>query len=287
MAAGLAEVADRPVQLTVVAVVGAQSSSLDEQIDRVASRPAGRRGDHDRRQRRDPPGPSGRRRCAISTTRCAGCAAWAPRSSSAPAPTSARWSRSPSRCAGSPGARAGHWPRRRPSPSSRPAGAACRSATSSGRSSPPRRRRCSGRTASTRRWPATPAPPPCCCPRWARRWTSGSTPTRSRDPTWLAARACARCSIAAAEAADVAGTEVAGAQVAGRDRGPRGRWALLRRRPGQTAPERAGGGRALARRQLSAPLVEERVTDPQPRRRTAARLNGRATRHDPRSPSHA
>jgi hypothetical protein len=44
-------------------------------------------------------------------------------------------------------------------------------------------------------------------------------------------------SVAAAEAADVAGTEVAGAQVAGRDRGPRGQWALLRRRTGQPAPE--------------------------------------------------
>ena len=43
-------------------------------------------------------------------------------------------------------------------------------------------------------------------------------------------------SVAAAEAVDVAGTEVAGAQVAGRDRGPRGQWALLRRRPGQPAP---------------------------------------------------
>ena len=39
-------------------------------------------------------------------------------------------------------------------------------------------------------------------------------------------------SLAAVEAADEPGTEVAGAQVGGRDRGPRGRWALLRRRPG-------------------------------------------------------
>jgi lysophospholipase L1-like esterase len=43
-------------------------------------------------------------------------------------------------------------------------------------------------------------------------------------------------SIAAAEAVAVAGTEVAPAQVAGRDRGPRGQWALLRRRPGQEVP---------------------------------------------------
>ena len=44
-------------------------------------------------------------------------------------------------------------------------------------------------------------------------------------------------SVAAAEAANVAGTEVAGAQVAGHDRGPRGQWALLRRRPGKAVPE--------------------------------------------------
>jgi len=43
--------------------------------------------------------------------------------------------------------------------------------------------------------------------------------------------------LAAVEAADEAGTEVAGAQVGGRDRGPRGRWALLRRRPGRSSGE--------------------------------------------------
>jgi lysophospholipase L1-like esterase len=41
--------------------------------------------------------------------------------------------------------------------------------------------------------------------------------------------------LAAVEAADEAGIEVAGAQVGGRDRGPRGRWALLRHRPAQPA----------------------------------------------------
>jgi lysophospholipase L1-like esterase len=44
-------------------------------------------------------------------------------------------------------------------------------------------------------------------------------------------------SVAAVEAADVAGTEVGPAQVAGRERGPRGRWAVLRRRRGQTGPD--------------------------------------------------
>ena len=43
--------------------------------------------------------------------------------------------------------------------------------------------------------------------------------------------------MAAAEAADEAGTEVAAVQVAGRDRGPRGRWALLRHRRRRTGPD--------------------------------------------------
>ena len=44
-------------------------------------------------------------------------------------------------------------------------------------------------------------------------------------------------SLAAVEAADEAGTEVAAAQVGGRDRGPRGRWAVLRRRPGASSQD--------------------------------------------------
>lgn len=43
--------------------------------------------------------------------------------------------------------------------------------------------------------------------------------------------------LAAVEAADEPGTEVAGAQVGGRERGPRGRWALLRHRPGRSSRE--------------------------------------------------
>jgi lysophospholipase L1-like esterase len=43
--------------------------------------------------------------------------------------------------------------------------------------------------------------------------------------------------MAAAQAADQAGTEVAAASVAGRDRGPRGRWVLLRHRPAQSGDE--------------------------------------------------
>jgi lysophospholipase L1-like esterase len=47
--------------------------------------------------------------------------------------------------------------------------------------------------------------------------------------------------LAAAEAAEEPGTEVAGARVAGRERGPRGRWAILlrRREVAQVTPEEA------------------------------------------------
>lgn len=50
--------------------------------------------------------------------------------------------------------------------------------------------------------------------------------------------------LAAAEAAEAPGTEVAGAQVGGRDRGPRGRWALLRHRPGREEPAAPAEGEA-------------------------------------------
>jgi lysophospholipase L1-like esterase len=43
--------------------------------------------------------------------------------------------------------------------------------------------------------------------------------------------------LAAVEAAEEPGTEVAGAAVGGRERGPRGRWALLRHRPGRNRRE--------------------------------------------------
>jgi lysophospholipase L1-like esterase len=57
-------------------------------------------------------------------------------------------------------------------------------------------------------------------------------------------------SLAAVEAADEPGTEVAGAQVGGRDRGPRGRWALLRHRESTEGPD---GDRLLAAAEWDAP----------------------------------
>ncbi len=57
-------------------------------------------------------------------------------------------------------------------------------------------------------------------------------------------------SLAAVEAADEPATEVAGAQVGGRDRGPRGRWALVRHRESTDGPD---ASRLLAAAESDAP----------------------------------
>ena len=249
LAAGLAECADRPVQLTAVAAVGARSSDLSAQIERVV------------RVRRStsrwswsapttsPTGSGRRRPCATSTTRCAGCTTWTPRSSSAPAPTSARSSRCPSRCAGSPGA------------SSRQLAAAQTIAVVEA----------GGRTVSLGdilgpEFAASPkemfgpdrfhpsvagyasaaaALLPSVCAS-LDVWFGGQA---EEAPDLGRGEGVRPVSLAAVEAADEAGTEVAAAQVGGRDRGPRGRWALLRRRPGRQQRRRPGhrrGGRSAA-----------------------------------------
>jgi lysophospholipase L1-like esterase len=53
---------------------------------------------------------------------------------------------------------------------------------------------------------------------------------------------------AAHEAARQPGTEVSGTRVAGRERGPGGRWAVLRRRPAWFAPGEVGARRLMAAR---------------------------------------
>jgi lysophospholipase L1-like esterase len=53
---------------------------------------------------------------------------------------------------------------------------------------------------------------------------------------------------AAQEAARQPGTEVSGTRVAGRERGPAGRWAVLRRRPAWFAPGEMGARRLMAAR---------------------------------------
>jgi len=63
---------------------------------------------------------------------------------------------------------------------------------------------------------------------------------RTVDDEWLDSMAGERVlpvSFAAAQAADVAGTEVTAASVAGSDRGPRGRWAQIRRRRRAEVPQ--------------------------------------------------
>ena len=238
MAAGLAEVADQPVQLP-----GRRLRRGAELVAGRADRPhrgraTGRGGDHDRRQRRDPSRPPGHggappRPDAVRRLR----EAWAPRSSSAPARTSAPSSPCPSRCAGSPDARAGLLPRPRPSRSSMPAGAASRSATSSGpefAASPGEMFGPDGFHPSVAGYASAAAVLLPSLGAALGFWFDADEELR---PDLARGEGVRPVSVAAAEAADVAGTEVAGAQVAGRDRGPRGQWALLRRRPGQPAPD--------------------------------------------------
>lgn len=86
---------------------------------------------------------------------------------------------------------------------------------------------------------------------------------------------------AAVEAAEEGGTEVAAAQVGGHDRGPRGRWALLRHRRGRTGPEvqdtAAQEAADTAAQQAAATHVQEAVdTAPQAAADTAAQERPRA-----------
>ncbi len=62
--------------------------------------------------------------------------------------------------------------------------------------------------------------------------------------------------VAAVEASQVAGTEVAAAEVAGRERGPRGRWAALRRRPARAIPTQGEAVEAVEAEQAAAPPPE-------------------------------
>ena len=112
-------------------------ASSTAQVEQALRRAARRRRDHDRRERRHQPRPAGgvgaaprRRRPPAGRGRLPGRRRHLPRPRHHPA-------RSPSRCASSPGAGAGSWPPRRRSPSSRPAGAPCRSARCSAPRSPP------------------------------------------------------------------------------------------------------------------------------------------------------
>ena len=112
IAAALTELAERPVRLVRLAVSGAESRELDAQVDKaLAEQPDVALimiGANDVTSRTRP---------AVSVRHLADAVRRLPRpaarSSSAPAPTSARSARSPSRCAPSPASGAGTWPPRR------------------------------------------------------------------------------------------------------------------------------------------------------------------------------
>ena len=214
------------------------------QIDARAAHRARRRGDPDRRQRRHPHGAARRSRCASSPRAYAACARPASRSWSAPAPTSARSSRSLPRSSRSPGPGRAGWPPPRPSRSSRRAAARCRSARSSARSSRRRRRCCSAPTSSTRRPTATARWPRCCCRRcsppsaWSPRRRSRRDACRGEGVLPIAA--------AAVQAVRTPGTELDGTEVAGARRGVRG---LLGASCGTAvaSPDRGRGARGRRR----------------------------------------
>ena len=239
MAAGLAEVADQPVHLRVAAFVGAQSSSLDEQIDRIAdARPdvaVIMIGVNDVTHRVRPATAVRHLDDAVRRLRDMGAEVVVGtllRSGQIAEPVQHN------RCAGSPVARAG-----------RSAAAQTIAIVDAG-----------GRSVSLGdilgpEFAASPAEmfgPDGFHPSVAGYASAAAVLLPSLGAAigvWFDADeelrpdlargegVCAPVSVGAAEAADVAGTEVAGAQVAGHDRGPRGQWALLRRRPGQPAPE--------------------------------------------------
>jgi lysophospholipase L1-like esterase len=236
MAAGLAECADRPVQLSVAAVVGAQSSSLDEQIDRiVATKPQVAVimvGANDVTHRVRPPTAVRHLDQAVRRLRDLGAevivGTCPDLGTVEPVPQPLRWiARRSSRAlaaaqtiavveAGGRSVSLGDilGPEFAASPAEmfgpdrfHPSVAGYASAA------------------------AVLLPSLCAA---VGVWFETDEETR---PDLARGEGVRPVSIAAAEAADAPGTEVAGAQVAGRDRGPRGRWALLRRRPGQSVPD--------------------------------------------------
>ena len=233
--AALAERADRRVHLRDFAVVGAKSSDLDAQLDRALPTEPRRRGDPDRRQRRDPPGAAvgvgaaplrGRAPAARRRRRGARRHLPRPRHDQADhAPAQAGRPRLVAPARGRPDDRGR---------SSRAAGR-CRSARSSARSSRPRRRCSSARTSSTRPPTATARWRRCCCPRRWPRWAW--SPTTRPSPRRFRGEGVLPITDAAIQAVNVPGTELGGTEVGGSRRGVRGLWVELRHRRRQPGTE--------------------------------------------------
>ena len=239
VASGVAALTGRRVRLTNRAVVGAESSGLERQLANALEevmRPdvvlimVGANDVTHRIERR--PSPS-----ASSSRPCGGSGRSARRSSSAPVPTSAPSSRSASRCA--PWCSAGHATSRppRPWPSSRRAGAPCRSATCwgpSSRESPHEmfsKDRFHPSAAGYARAAAALLPSVCAA---LGVWGADTT---DRPPEPRRGEGVGPVAVAAGQAVKEPGTEVSPTQIAGQSRGPRGRWAVtLRRRHDQVPP---------------------------------------------------
>ena len=274
IAAALTELAERPVRLVRLAVSGAVSRDLDDQVDKaLAEQPDVALimiGANDVTSRTRPGGvgaPPRRRRPPADRRPAA-------RSSSAPAPTSARSARSPSRCAPSPAGGAG-----------RLAAAQTVAVVEAG-----------GRTvslgsvlgpafASDRSMFSVDEFHPSALgyaqaaavllPSVADAVGRLAGRGRPRRAARSAAAPCARSPQAAARAASRTGTEVQPAEVRGSDTGPRGPWALLRRRrPTEIPTPGADGGVGGGHRRRLRPARRSR------RRRYRGVVSG-ATRRPP------
>lgn len=236
MAAGLAECADRPVRLTVAAEVGAQSSALDEQIDRVAHSAPDlvgiMIGANDVTHRVKPPIAVRHLDQAVRRLRAMGAQVVV--------------GTCPDLGTVEPVAQPLRWIARR---SSRALAAAQTIAVveAGGRSVSlgdilgPEFAASPGEMFGPDRFHPSVAGyasaaavllPSLCASMGA--WFESDEELR---PDLARGEGVRPVSVAAVEAVGRAGTEVAAAQVAGRDRGPRGRWALLRRRPGQATSD--------------------------------------------------
>ena len=232
----------RPVRLTNVAVIGAESSDLDGQLANAA-RPRCRAPDvavdHDRRQRRDPPDRQAVAVRHLAQAVRAPARRRQPRSSSAPAPTSAPSSRCPSRC----GCSARRWSRDLAAAQTVAVVEAGGRTVSLGDLLGPEFAARPHEMFSADRFHPSPAgyarPPRRCCPASAPRSACGRTAGTSALPDLRRGEGVGP--VAVRRRPGRARPRHRGQrppQVGGQARGPRGRWAVLRRRPREPVADR-------------------------------------------------
>ena len=296
IATGVSALTGRPVRLTNTAVIGAESSGLELQLANALDQVARPHvavimvGANDVTHRIDKAIAVRHLETTVRRLR----ERWAPRSSSAPAPTSAPSSPIPQplRLIGrrwSP--RPGRRPDRRRRRGRRSHGVARRPARTRVRRAPARdvQRRpvppLAGRLRPLLRRPCCPA----CMPRSA---CGRASPRRTACPTRRRGEGVGPVAVAAEHAVRDPGTEVSATEIAGQTRGPRGRWAMLLRRPRNPLPAR----RAAETGESRLPVLREAGTAAGRARRSPGpaaerspagpRAPGRRDQGHTRGPSH-